>query len=769
MPPRPTLGTEAAKTEAVRLLRLGNGTRLAELVYHERLHLWNDDWLFRILAAGPKCHQKRVECPSYDPTPHYELVAELLQAKVVSDGACWNTQALERWIDLLVEMQYPWFVCKVWTRWNHLKQEAIAILHRSSLFHHHCSNLHKLLHHEWIPHLWCTDFLDSSEDIHAFLSRIGRSKDPSRRRRDIAQQFDHFPFEHKKHFDLMFEALVVCEEVSLTKRFLQCSGAEVYWNYRLVMVCIEYNALELMNWILQQCRFVPTVYEWYRMACKVHPYHLEGRLHRNFRSDGKYRQMKCLLSQFDSLMPAEDWIRLYTYTVSHPRDHTFPNLLVLTKKGHELFEYVWSRVVSALRARTLPVFIVLDDLNITEMTLPPAMALEPAALIRYIQTCTQSRSGWTIMANAFKWGTRATVEWLLEHGAECAVQCTGHNTLSLACYNKGHGLELVEMLVGTQEKHRLRAWLKSGCDDIITALTRNSMDLETGKEFLVRLLPICDPYDDSIKSDLLQAFFARFETLVNDDDDDAIAQHFPFFVRPCSNWAQSYVSFHPYLQAIFEHPGGMTGLSCQTLFKRCLNFQQFERRFTVLMKHGMHTLVPLYTQLIEYAASRSGHAFHPFFLGCMERSPQFLHEIRSCSNSNQRRHIVKAWVKHPHYVFSKFLVYARDAWGWFLSSDLLEEPLIVPQCNETKWHALLSTGQYPLISYSTDPSYRQLAKAYRCIRRMVQRLSKKAREDVVYYLNRCHWEMECTWPTTAKPVTTADNLWAQTLLGAALL
>ena len=84
-------------------------------------------------------------------TLHYELVRNLLDASTTSNYAYWDEDRIKRWIDMLVERQYPWFVCK---SWNHLTPVAISILHECSLFHHHSSNLHKLLHQGLIEHLW---------------------------------------------------------------------------------------------------------------------------------------------------------------------------------------------------------------------------------------------------------------------------------------------------------------------------------------------------------------------------------------------------------------------------------------------------------------------------------------------------------------------------------------------------------------------------------------------------------------------------------------
>ena len=64
------------------------------------------------------------------------LRGTLLDAAMTANPAYWDTDQMRRWMDVLVERQYPWFVCSVWTRH---RTEAISLLHASSLTHHHTS------------------------------------------------------------------------------------------------------------------------------------------------------------------------------------------------------------------------------------------------------------------------------------------------------------------------------------------------------------------------------------------------------------------------------------------------------------------------------------------------------------------------------------------------------------------------------------------------------------------------------------------------------
>ena len=119
---------EARTSDAVAFARAswcaGDAPRFKAAAYEAKLDLWAGDTLYTWITTGPATHVGRTAMfPNV--TMHYELMRSLVDASTASDYAFWDEDQMKRWIDLLVERQYPWFVCR---SWNHLTPLAISCL-----------------------------------------------------------------------------------------------------------------------------------------------------------------------------------------------------------------------------------------------------------------------------------------------------------------------------------------------------------------------------------------------------------------------------------------------------------------------------------------------------------------------------------------------------------------------------------------------------------------------------------------------------------------
>lgn len=762
-------GNEVDVSEVRRLWEWGKVDEFKAAAYKAKLNLWQDDIVYYWIAYGPHSHQKRSE--EYENvTMHYELMRILLDASIVSNSSFWDEDQMKRWIDMLVEHKYPWFVCK---SWNHLTPLAISFLHESSLFHHHSSNLHKLLHQRLIQNLWeASDFMSSMTDQYSFFKQRPTGKRGAAWRRELNSQFQYYPYDNVEYVKTTLKALVLSNQFSLLKTFVQYEQSNAVW-YKadLVVTCIQYERPKMVEWVLEEHRFIPTVHEWYTFACTIHPYHLEMKLHRDFRSPTKHNMLSILLHQFDDMMSPADWIHLFTHSVN---GHTFVQLLVLSYRGEELLDFVWERVVSAVRQSSFPIEFELHETN-REVCITSDMANEPKTLFRYFEQQIKSDNGWTVTANAMRWGTQEVVMWLREHGSEFMFKCTTRgirqNALSLACYNSNNGV--LNYLLQEFSRFIVQPWLITGIDDLVYALTRHSLRHDASYARFDKILNLCTHNSLAFKTCIVNTVTRRMEELADqvgtlqtretedgsqgtsqlDEDRHAsrnsgpVAVSLVAFCQTMGPGPTPKRCYRPLLKRAFEIPGQMESTPCVPILSSCTTLSQFRRIYTELIEsYGMVHLAMLYHSLLVKAGMTTEHAIPWTFIQCVEKCPQFVHEMRHCYDIQLRRWITLMWSKQSSNLFRTYLQRARCEWGWFLTDSLMtydSMALSYEQLSDDKWRSLLTYGQYPLVSPIHDEVYHRLAKAYRFLRRRVRAYAKWKRRAWAHYQTRVHLELEC--------------------------
>ena len=755
-----------------------------EAFHAELLRLQVDPWATDLLHSWmpdvPPTHDARVQQFPADPTEHYQLMCTLLDAAMTANPAYWDTDQMRRWMDVLVERQYPWFVCSVWTLH---RTEAISLLHASSLTHHHTSNLHHLLHKQLIPYLWfeADDFLESLDAQVTFFKALPTGRRGRGWRRELYNQFEFYPYGETAYTARTVKALVVTGNLQLLQAFLSPDNARGVWRLKVKMAhaCIDFERLEMLEWLLLQQPFKPTVAEWYELSCYVHPYYLVHRLHRSFGTPKTYRMLRLLLQQFDAQMPKEAWLRLFTYSC---RDHSFVHLLVCSYSGEALLDYVWTRVCEAA-ADIDDVYTLntVDERRCVRLTSDVCAC--PKRLFRTLEALTKSVTGWTALANALRWGTAPVVKWLIDHGADTSVTCetrdTHHNVLSLACYNRHKAV--LKYVLQRFPLWCLEPWLLMAYQDIVRALTRYTLPLHSGVERFKWVTNACvrnpnrggnheakdtlSRMKATFKTDLVEAVMEQLDTLEHKAVVDEQAKSHHYQAVPCVQDVGSRspaVIMHPMLQLALKLPGILDAKVCADLFVRCHSRPTFHALYTRLgMSDASRTrnLAMLYDLLVHQMCSPESQT--PLAcLDVMEQCPAFRQEMRNCTNSMVRIQITSSWARHLAPLFEAYLERARKEWRWNLSYDLnligwtlsSRDPQRV-----RKWHALLSWGHYPLLSRTRDQVYQHLAKTYRVLRRALWMRGRALQTGRVgsgrrYHLLRVHWELACVLPDESRPV-----------------
>jgi hypothetical protein len=700
---------------------------------------WDEDEMYQWIATGPFTHAERANTYP-DVTKHYELMHRLLEASITSANVMWyDDEVLNVWIRLLVERQYPWFVCRAW---NHRTPLAISLLHEAALEHAHTSVLHKLLYQRLVSHLWdVPDFLASVSTQYHFW----RAPSVKRWRREVIAQLAHYPYDNEDACKTTLHAMILAEDrARCFKRFLTDPLAGPLWTRDLVTLCLENAQPDLAQWVLQQGRVEPTVADWYDWACTVHPYHRKKEMHRDRLCMEKFRALQMLLKQFDQTMPPKQWVALFTFTQG---THTFANLLVLTHRGHELLAYVWPKVVHAVS-----LFLPNETLEIRhEMrrcVLHVANMTSEQEMYPVFEQATENKHQWTVFANALRWGTRTTAEWLLRRGATLEVTCFtaghSHTTLSLACYNPDdHVLALVLERVNLVS---LKQMVATGYDDIIRAVFRRTLTISAATKRLRTVLAY-GPRVPSFNTVCLSAMSAEFE------DPDRPTDLLPV------KYEGNTVCLHPLLAVALQLPGPFPVSSLPTTLFDCPSPTCFEALLTKLLAYGAVQWCRVYVHCVK-------HLLHPRgipepYLRILESHPQFAREMRSVRDHAQRMRVVTEWSAHRATDLASFLAHARREWNWYLvpsfratthwrmrvrAADQDEDQDQDQDLDPTRkhsWHALLASGQFPLVADQKDPVYHRLARAYRLIRRAVRRRARTRRALDTHALRRVHWEFEC--------------------------
>lgn len=738
-----------------------------------KVDLWAEDTLYKWVTEGPASHRDRVASEAYpDVTAHYELMRHLVDASTVSQPATWDDEAMKRWIDALVEHQYPWFVCK---SWNHLSQSAISLLHEASLFHHHASNLHKLLHQGLIVDLWAApDFMDSMSEQYRFFNRRPKGKAAKSWRREIVQQFQRYPYENRTGVTNTLKALLLGDHISLFKAFLQPEAAAMCWRASTVYLCIDYERPEMVEWVLAQRRFVPTVDEWYQFACTVHPYHLTGALRRNFRSPEKHRMLRVLFDQFDALMAPVDWLHLFVYTET---THSFVHLLAMTYKGEDLLQHVWTRVSQTAQTNIGATLCLQVDDEERQMYLTPELVRDSTNLFRAFEHLTTTKHGWTALTNALRWGTRAVVVWLLDHGATLQNTCfTGdalHTPLSLACYNS-HASVLRLLLDREDPKTSLQPWFILSYKDIVAALLRHTLPASACTERFRSILEVSvSPHSYSLKTCVVRTITEHLNALqpAPEADGARATRHPPLATFEPLGPLTSYFVLHPMLHLALRLPGKVKSMACHSLLMLCHTYQQFQCMYDELRDlYGMHQLDMVYRTLVVQGGQPFSRPWS--FVQHLERCPRFRHEMRCCTDSATRRIIASAWAQHSACQYDAFLRRARSDWQWYLAADVTDTTCMVrfdDVQRGQKWYNLLASGQYPLVSSRHDCDYQRTAKAFRLLRRVVRRRARQAKRAALHARGRVHWELRCALPTRKTPVRRYTSVGARQLTCAVIV
>ena len=725
-------------------------------VSQNKLELWQSDLIFQWITEGPITHGLRAQTyPNV--TAHYELMFRLIQGSIDSlQSFWWDDDQMQKWIYALVEHRYPWFVCN---SWSHTQQDAISHLHYSSLCNYHTSNLHKLMHHQLIDHLWdAPDFMESMVDQFSFFK-----KQPSCRRsswrKEMRKQLQYYPYDNDEYVLNTAEALLLAQNTSFFKYFMTEPGSEHIWTIDVLQLCIKYEQIDLVEWMLDQGRIQMNVSDWYDCTVLVHPYHMNGSLSSDFRSPRKHSMLKLLLTQFDVYMEPMDWFTLFTFVHDN---HAFANLLVMTYRGEALLDYAWTKVIMIIDTLRQTNEEMMIDYNGTEYSID---IQQPNNTIFYeLEELTQNSGRWTFFANALRWGSLAVVKWLHGHGSRFHVECYTHhlfhNTLSLSCYNSSS--KILEWIIQEANPSEFHIWIETGMNDVVRALLRRTLPPKFSTERLTMILnnhTLSSKFKSNFVTAVAYELVLISKQITNTNCEKIKCIEFDATVPR--------VKYHPILEFALNLTGKFNAIGFSVLLANLSNvvsypnkeFGQetitFETIVTDLYhRHGAYKWVESYIHLVtDLEETQTDKRLQKLMnIRSLESVPWFRKEMRFVFCSQTRCRVVYAWMKQPNFIFSRFLESAKNEWNWYVRHDLTTQYFIRQRLSSKELYTLYVCGQYPFIIQTTQHKKQAIAKAFRLLRTCARNRFRRIRSSTIYQQKRVLWELTCFPSTTTKTV-----------------
>ena len=722
-------------------LREGKSIAFFKNIQKYEIELWENKYLFDIIAndtvyaTGERCDA------------HYDLVRDIINISIESRLSFWqDDDTMYQWIHLLVEQKYPWFVCSLW---NHLRPTAISFLHDASMMHCHTGNLHQLLRQNCIASLWETDdFMHSVTDQALFFNTLEKRKNKSFLK-TVKTQLSHYPYTEPSYVRITIEALCLRKSLKIFRCFVNHEQAQYvkdeHVDFILLNLCKNGMVLlfEDMFHQMYNDECTPSIHNWFTWFHCIYDSNSSDSWKKRSSSE-LCNMFMSLLKLFDMCMPAQAWCELLTQVSNVP----ILQMCMHTKYANKIYTQMLFYLRRAIQS--LPdtfTTVIVNSTDNEPTTIEWSSIEQEKDFFLIVDSLLVSSQGWTSFANALRWGNRECVQWMLEQCKEddksfllnTLCKTSSHpsrydNPLTLAMYNPD--LSILHLVVhAVNDDKQLHDWCcQCECRSIIIALARVSF-FHTNEQVKQRwkLITTLYPSISTYKSEMVEAFLNEwhehtriFDQLDHEKKWNELEESFLFreIMRlPCpldvlsAQYALTSVrvewsAFHHRMKTILKY-GGMkdvigTYIALVSTECVCLPHLYAFESYDVFKNALVHTNTSLYKMVFAWS-QRSMNELNYFVKKLAERWNQNIHAILPPDYSYY------ACTDHCIYTHESRL---KEQWGVWLDYGLL--PLIMYRSN--------STLSVPNILNLT-------LKAYRMLRRCLQRRWKKLHTSTPLYIN----------------------------------
>lgn len=738
------------------------------------------------------------------PAPHCRLLASLLQAHVAAEPDAWCVAAVQRWTHLLVSKSYPWFVCSVWM--THLPDQPRmqTALECAALMHSHTGVLHQLLHKGHTTSLWAIGaWWDEEEDD---ITECFRSLLAYKNRRfyttHVVACVGAFPYADEAVSQKVRGALMELggeTEGALCMKALGClehlcahdrSHGCLWHTPSLLEEAVLTGSAVVVRWVFRRCfeRAFDSTAE--AMGSR---YWLEWLKHTqplSQRNRGMVVNDLCmeLLRQCRAFTTDEAWCDML---VAADARTSVLTVLLCTSGAHTIMNLVdtWTRETLARLSPTHTTPVYQWSTNMQADVKWSVLCANPAQWFVQVNTWMENTSGWTPFANALRWGTVQSVTWCLAHGASiCAVpNCLTHtlntvdNSLTLALSNGDIGVwhvflaQVDRSWSSAHVRTLVRKWATHNHgESLAMALGRQSFNNRhtSTVQKLKMLLPYVHDEVLACKGTVVCHILSAWE-----------------------HYAASYTyrSFHPHVGTPWTHPvvsavllwdAPLSSACVRTLLKLVCRDEQRESETSetleTLGRAGVEHPPPsewesflnmLYDRCqlhsphhaLQYLLERETEDVSERQLQVFLTHPATAKHMRGALDVAQRTALLLTAGKRSDATIRRFLRTAQDMWGWRLVETLPRrfEAFVnishrhargfTPSIGNTArlpalWWWLLVEGALPLVICDAHklPCLARHLRAFRLLRRCVQRRMRERRADVWFAHCKLWTELECT-------------------------
>lgn len=712
----------------------------------QNIDLWGCDTLF--YAIQETCvDQTNKRCSA-----HYDLMKVLIDASFEEYDIWQDDDYLKKWIHLLVEHKYPWFVC---SSWNHLRPVAISFLHHTSLVYQHFGVLHQLLRHDYIDHMWNDEFLYSIVDQSEFYRMLMKPKYKSFLK-IFKKQLDHYPFYDEESIAITLESIYLCNANKVLRLFLNHPQSISFWDKRELLhkVCVMCDT-ELFDAVYSEHHedSAPEIEHWWKCFSVIF-----GDIH--LCSKTKEEKKNCfkmfshLLDKFEQHMQIQDWCPLLLHS-----EMFFFKFFVRSPKCLELLQRVWTYLIHSIESSSpTDTITIMSRYCNYEYTISyrELLDLHHNKLLFYKlnDSCNKNCRKWSFFANVLRWCNYPTTKWIMQqcndeqilYDTLCVSSSAEErfdNPITLALYNIDS--RILDRIINTlQEKERedlLCEWILMGDGtSVITSLVRLSLfyPRQAPIRFL-RMLKLCSTLHIH-KSKLVETLIQEWHYHRNINTD---------FSRS-HNQFESFAS-NELLNQLLELPFALESKSLCGLLSQCENENVFKK--TINVAFSKYQLIHPIDAYIELIKDRSVPIRH---ILAFEQHPEMQTQLKSFPK--QQSQIILHWlIRDENPEFDFFMNRAKHQWLWnmhkMFSTNITD--LYVNATNYEiqylkyyEWYTIVCNGLLPLCVFYTSHNTQfdflyTMLKAFRLVRRCLQRRFKLLRRSISRSRKRLHFMIKC--------------------------
>lgn len=729
---------------AINCFEINNAIAFKNAVAH--MDTWSNDCFLNYIQEYQVAHTRD------RPDEHYTFVKSCIDKQL--DHSIWNNDDLIRkWIYVLVEYQYPWFVCSAW---NHLNPNAITFLHQASMMFMHFSNLYQLVRHKQIDHIWDTDFLMSSMLQSEFYHAMEHPSNKSCVRL-IKTQLDYYPFSDEECVTTTLQALQSHKCKKALHLFLNHTLSDVFWHHTSLckLMCSLHDAERFdIAYNINYSTIKPTIQQWQWFFKSVCNYE-DGWMSNHLSKEDKHRAFHMclhLLNVFERTMEDVQWCSLVL-----DMNTCFMNMFVRLPHCHVLIEKIWMHFVKSIDTQPQDDYVYTDSITslyTTDFTygMLSKKHTEQSLLVLYNEMF-QNDQQWTFIANVIRWGTYEALKWVLSqcknydvlYEMECktlSMNTRYDNPISLALYNKDSRVlkSIVDILEKNNRKHLTERWIaQDEGKSVMTAIVRLSLFYpQQAKLRCLRLFQQCP--------ELVLHKNCMIHTLVNEWNNHFYVNHpEPPFVNPFDTFENDAI-----LQFLLKLPTQVEIRHLCSLLQYCENENAFKRWIhQAFIEYNIIHPIDAYVEWVENPTMPTQYIY------AYEQHPAVRQLL--VSNVYQKNIVLKWLIRNHSDEFDTFLHRAKHQWRW--TTEKMFPPDIskiffedthnnIQYLQKKEWYTLLKYGLLPLCLYhpthnNTYSFLHAMTKAFRVIRRRVQRQFKHLRANTNNQRKRIHFMIKC--------------------------